>query len=178
MEKSKKNASRRHLRVLVFSAVLCALTVILAQYASIKIGSSIRIGFGSLPIFLAGLLFGPWVGLAVGLVGDLVGCAMYYGLGSLIPLVTLGMMAEGFLAGILGKKLTAFSVTFSTFLAHIVGSLILKSLGLWLRYSMPLETLGVRALAVLAEACLMSACLVALLCTSSAVKKAVRRMLQ
>ena len=166
--------TKNHLRVLVFASILCALSVILGQYASIKIGSSIRIGFGALPIVMAGCLFGPWVGLSVGLVSDLVGCAVFYGLGSLIPLVTLGAVAEGFLAGVIGKKMTAPRLIIATFAARIIGSLGIKTLGLWLYYHTPLETILFRIPIVLIESALTAALLVALFCTNSAVKKAVK----
>ena len=173
----KKDMKKNHLRVLVLASILCALTVILAQYASIKIGSSHRIGLGSLPIVLAGCFFGPIVGMAVGLVGDLVGCAMFYGLGSLIPLVTLGCAAEGFLAGYLGKKLTKPALVMSAFLPHIVGSMILKSIGLWLRYGTPFGLLVWRIPVVLAESVLI-ACLLVILGSNPAVQKAVKRLMK
>ncbi len=171
----KNNADRKtKLRILLFSSILCALSVILGQYASIKVGTSIRIGFGSLPVIMAGCLFGPYVGLAVGFVGDFVGCAVYYGLGEMIPLVTLGSMAEGFLAGLLGRKMTVLSISVATAVSHAVGSLALRTLGLWLRYKTPLETLVFRIPIVIIEIVLIIIVLVALFCTNSAVKKAVR----
>ena len=171
----KKEKNRNHLRVLVFASILCALTVILAQYASIKIGSSHRIGLGSLPILLAGCFFGPIVGMVVGLVGDIVGCAVFYGLGSLIPLVTLGCAAEGLLAGLLGKKLTKSSLVLSAFVPHILGSMILKSIGLWLRYSTPFDLLVWRIPVVILE-CVPIALLLVLLGTNPAIQKTVKRL--
>ena len=170
-----KKENRSHLRVLVFASILCALTVILSQYASIKIGSSHRIGLGSLPILLAGCFFGPIVGLAVGLVGDIVGCAVFYGLGSLIPLVTLGCAVEGLLAGFLGKKLTKPSLVLSAFLPHIAGSLILKSIGLWLYYKTPFDVLVWRIPVVILESVLIALLLV-ILGTNPAIQKAVKRL--
>ena len=174
---NKHSFSHRHLRVLVFASILCALTVILAQYASIKIGSSHRIGFGSLPILLAGCFFGPIVGMAVGLVGDLVGCAMFYGLGSLVPLVTLGCVAEGFLAGLLRGKLSRLSLITSAFVPHIVGSMFLKSLGLWLYYKTPFDVLIWRVPVVIAESALMAVVLV-LIVGNPAIQKAVKRLMK
>ena len=154
-----QSKAKRRLRILILSAILSAMGVILGQYLSIKIGDSLRIGFGSLPVLLAGALFGPWVGLLVGAVSDIVGCILYYGLGNMIPLVTLGMMAEGFLAGLI---------------ARVTGSLILRSLGLYLRYKTPLETLILRVPCVAIESVLMSAFLVYILCYSTALKKALK----
>ena len=171
----KKETNKNHLRVLVFASILCALTVVLAQYASIKIGSSHRIGLGSLPILLAGCFFGPIAGMAVGLVGDIVGCAVFYGIGSLIPLVTLGCALEGLLAGFIGKKLTKPALVLSAFLPHIAGSMILKSIGLWLRYGTPFDILVWRIPVVLLESALIALLLV-LLGTNPAIQKEIKRL--
>lgn len=169
-----QSKAKRRLRILILSAILSAMGVILGQYLSIKIGDSLRIGFGSLPVLLAGALFGPWVGLLVGAVSDIVGCILYYGLGNMIPLVTLGMMAEGFLAGLIAQKKTPIRLITATVLARVTGSLILRSLGLYLRYKTPLETLILRVPCVAIESVLMSAFLVYILCYSTALKKALK----
>lgn len=169
---SKKAKIR--LRVLIFSALLAAMGVVLGQYLSIKIGDSIRIGFGALPVVLAGALFGPWVGLLVGAISDIVGCAIFYGLGNLIPLVTLGMMAEGFLAGVIAKRKTPARLVLATVSARVVGSLLLRSLGLYLRYKTPLITLLIRVPCVAVESVLISLFLIYLLCRSTALTRAVK----
>ena len=169
-----QSKAKRRLRILILSAILSAMGVILGQYLSIKIGDSLRIGFGSLPVLLAGALFGPWVGLLVGAVSDIVGCILYYGLGNMIPLVTLGMMTEGFLAGLIAKKKTPIRLIAATVLARVTGSLILRSLGLYLRYKTPLETLILRVPCVAIESVLMSVFLVYILCYSSALRKALK----
>jgi len=166
--------ARIRLRVLIFSAIQCALSVVLGQYLSIKIGDSIRIGFGSLPVLLAGYLFGPWIGLLVGALSDIVGCAVYYGLGSMIPLVTVGMMAEGFLAGLFAKKKTPLKVVFSVALSRLVGTALLRSLGLYLRYQMPAELLLMRVICVVIEIVLMAILLTYLLCRNQTVQKVLK----
>ena len=171
----KKEKNKKNLRVLVFASILCALTVILSQYASIKIGTSHRIGLGSLPIILAGCFFGPIVGMAVGFVGDLVGCLAYYGLGYWIPLITVGCAMEGLLAGFLGKKLTKPALVLSAFVPHIVGSMIIKSVALWWYYAEPFEVLVWRVPIVLLESVLIAAVLV-LLGRNTAIQKSVKRL--
>ncbi|MBQ7365276.1 MAG: folate family ECF transporter S component [Clostridia bacterium] len=166
--------SKIRLRVLIFSSILCALSVILGQYLSIKIGNSIRIGFGSLPVVLAGMLFGPWMGLLVGAISDIVGCAIYYGLGSMIPLVTLGMMAEGFLAGLIARKKTPIRIIVATASSRIVGTMLLRSLGLYLRYQTPITVLAMRIPCVAIEIVLMAILLTYLLCRNATVQKVLK----
>ena len=169
-----QSKSKRHLRIMILSSLFAAMGVVLGQYFSIKIGTSIRIGFGALPVILAGALFGPWVGMLVGAVSDLVGCAIFYGIGSMIPLVTVGMMAEGFLAGVIAKRHTPLRLTFATVAARVVGSLLLRSLGLYLHYKTPLAELLFRIPCVAAECLLITLFLIQLLCRSGAITKALK----
>lgn len=163
--------SHQRLRMLVLSACLAAMGVLLGQYFSIKIGDSIRIGFGALPVILAGALFGPWVGLLVGAVSDIVGCAIFYGIGNMIPLVTLGMMSEGFLAGVIAKRHTPVRLSLATVTARVVGSLIFRSIGLRLRYHTPLAELLFRIPCVAIESVLIALLLIQLLYRSQALTK-------
>lgn len=162
------------LRSLILAAVFAAMSVILGYYVSIKIGSSIRIGFGSLPILMAGLLFGSAEGAIVALVADFVGCAIFYGFGSLIPLVTVGAITEGLLIGLFAKKLTPKRVIVGVTLSHTVSSVFIKSLGLWLRYRTPWQTLLLRPVIAAAEIAISCVVLVALLCTNKTLVRLAR----
>ncbi len=59
-------------RRLAVMAMLLALSVIATRLLSIQT-PLIRIGFGGVPIMLAGLIFGPLAGFVVGVLADLVG---------------------------------------------------------------------------------------------------------
>ena len=104
-----------------------------------------------------------------------MGCFAFYGPGYLIPLVTVGCAVEGLLAGFLGKKLTKSSLVLSAFVPHIAGSMIIKSIGLWIYYKTPLDVLVWRGPIVLLESVVIAAVLV-LLGTNPAIQKAVRRL--
>lgn len=65
-------------RVMVKAAFLVAISVILTRFFAVMlpiagIAGTLRFGFGMVPIILSGILFGPLVGGAVGLVADLIG---------------------------------------------------------------------------------------------------------
>lgn len=61
---------------LVLAAMLIALSIVFAEYLSLSVGNTLRIGFGQTPIILSGLVLGPIWGLAVGMISDVVGFAI------------------------------------------------------------------------------------------------------
>lgn len=71
------NNSKITTRVLVRAAFLTALSIVLTRFLSIiaPVGGAgtIRIGFGGIPIFISGILFGPTVGGITGVAADLIG---------------------------------------------------------------------------------------------------------
>lgn len=71
------NKKRLDTSVLAKSAFLIALSVVLTRYMSILIpiagAQGIRVGFGSIPINLSGILFGPVIGGLTGLGADVLG---------------------------------------------------------------------------------------------------------
>ncbi len=177
--KKNKTQKRRtsiggNLRVLIFCSALAALAIVLSQYLSIKIGNSVRIGFGALPVILAGCLFGPVAGMLVGAVSDILGCILFYGVGALVPLVTVGVMVEGAVAGLVGRRKTPVSLVTAVMTGRIVGSALIKAVGLWLQYKTPLPVLLARIPPILLEGALISILLVYLLCNNRAVTKEIR----
>ena len=136
-------------KVLIAAALLAAMSMVLGKFCAINIGSSIRIGFGGLPIQMAGMFFGPAVGAAVGLVADVIGCLLKgY---SINPIITLGSASIGFVSGLMFhhvlkgmKKSSVPKVAISDLAAHIIGSMIITSFGLYLYYHTPLQQLAMR----------------------------------
>ena len=143
MSKSKsKIILFKSLKVLCVSAFLAALSIVFGKYLAINVGEVLRFSFENMPIMFASIAFGPLVGMAVGIVADLLGCVL---VGFTVnPLVTLGAAAVGFFSGLthrLLSKLTkcshAVKITLSVTVAHTIGSLIIKTFGLAAYYSMP-----------------------------------------
>lgn len=137
MQKQKK---KMPLKILAASSLLVAISIICGKYLAIPGGEVLRFSFENLPIMMAGILFGPVAGVAVGVVADLVGCFL---VGYTVnPLVTLGAAAIGFLAGIVWRasKSAPFilRVVVTVFLSHLVGSVGIKTFGLAAYYAFPL----------------------------------------
>ena len=132
-----------NLRVLAFSAVLVAMSIVCGKYLAIRGGDILRFSFENLPILLAGMLFGPWIGAVVGVVADLIGCVLVgYAIN---PMVTVGAAVIGAVGGIL-YRITArlplvVRVLLSVGVAHLLGSVLVKTLGLAVFYDMPISVL-------------------------------------
>lgn len=123
-----------NLRVLVAAALLAAMSLILGKFLQIPnpVSNIFRISLENLPVILAGVCFGPWVGGMVGAVADLVGC-MLYGY-AINPVITLGAASAGLVSGLVSHYLVKrpqwLSLATATLAAHLIGSVCIKSLGL------------------------------------------------
>ncbi len=89
-----------YLVILIFSGMLAAISIVLTRLVSIPIGNTIRIGIGELPVFLAGLWFGPLAGGAVGAVADIIGALISTGWN---PWLTIPAALTGLLIGFAAK---------------------------------------------------------------------------
>ena len=97
-----------------------------------------RITFENLPIILSGILFGPVIGGTVGIATDLVS---YLLSPQVLPpnlLVTLGAFSIGLISGFVShyviRKRGVPQIIFSSLAAHVVGSMIIKPIGLYAFY--------------------------------------------
>lgn len=129
-------------RLLVRLALLAALSAVLKQ---LQIGNDfLRFSFENTPILLSGYLFGPLCGALTGACADLIGCLIRgYAIN---PLIMLGAALIGCMAGLFGERgcLKTPRLWLSVASAHLLGSLIVKSFGLWLYFSTPLPSLALR----------------------------------
>ncbi len=137
MSKVKKTTP---LAVLVASALLVALSIVLGKYLAIRVGDTLRFSFENLPILLAGMAFGPVTGVLVAVAADLIGCLMVgYAVN---PIITVGGAAIGLLGGVLYRLLVKMPhlvrVSVTVLAAHLVGSVLIKTVGLVAFYSYPL----------------------------------------
>lgn len=133
------------LKIVAALALLSALSIIAGKYLAIPGGEVLRFSFENLPIIFAGMAFGPVGGALVGAVADLVGCVLVgYAIN---PVVTAGAVSIGVLSGAVSlvfKKLSlplSLRCVASVTLAHAVGSVVIKTIGLAVFYSMPIYVL-------------------------------------
>ncbi len=138
-----KNRASRILRLMVACAFLTASSIVLGKYLAVNLSDVLRFSFENLPIVLAGVAFGPVAGAAVGVVADLLGCVLV-GFG-VNPLVTIGAALIGAIAGIFrylfnrpGGVSLLLKIISAEITAHLIGSVIVKTIGLSAWYDMDL----------------------------------------
>ena len=182
---SKKNNSTvkrdikvfKNPRALCTAALLAALTVVIgAVCKSFTVTMSVRITFENLPLIFAGWLLGPWVGFLTGLCADLTSTAATYGIGQINPILTLGSASVGLIAGIVSHyiipKKSVVQMFITVFSAHIIGNMIIKTLGLYIYYRTPPIEIAVRILVYLGIAVFESIILSAII-KSRGISKAI-----
>lgn len=131
-----KPTTRIATRTLAFCALLAALSVVLARLIVPMPNAFTRFSIEAVPIFLAGLLFGPLAGGMVGFSADLVGC-LFSGYGY-NPLFCIPPILYGVTAGIFRYRVAAdkqlFWLIVSFVCAAFVGSVGYQSWALAFTY--------------------------------------------
>ena len=141
MQKNKKHCEINksiNLNVLIIISLFSALSIVLGKFLAISVGAYMRFSLENLPIILSGILFGPICGMLTGIVADLVGCVLR---GYEINIIlTAGALMVGLISGLVYRFFSfskkRFSVLLSVILAHAIGSVIIKSIGLSVWYSL------------------------------------------
>jgi ECF transporter S component (folate family) len=123
------------------AAMLVAMSVVIGIFCKNFLnfgGGLFRVTFESFPIILSGMLFGPIVGGLVGTASDLVS---YFLSSQAYPpnlIVTLGACLVGVISGIVSryvvKRRGMWQIVASGAAAHIIGSMIVKPIGLYQFY--------------------------------------------
>ena len=127
---------------LTFIAMLIAMSVAIAIVCKsyLNFGAGLfRVTFENITIILAGVLYGPIVGGITGLASDMIG---YLLSGQTYPpnlIVSLGATMVGVISGLMAryvfKRRCSLQIILSGGLAHLIGSMIIKPIGLYEFYS-------------------------------------------
>ena len=134
----RKNTSHAiNTRTLASCALLAALSVVLARLIIPMPNATTRFSIEAVPIFMAGMLFGPLPGMLVGFVADLVGCLFSgYGYNPLfcVPPILYGLFA-GLFQAYLVKKVSLPRLALAFLPPVVLGSILYQSFSLTLVYS-------------------------------------------
>lgn len=90
-------------KTLIFMGLLASMSVILTRAFGVMIGNTIRISFGSVPIIISGILFGPLAGAVTGIAADLIG-VMVRSMGGYFVGFTISAGLVGYIPGLFFLK--------------------------------------------------------------------------
>ncbi len=127
-------------KALTIAAMLTAVSVIIGIFCKnfLNFGNGLfRITFENLPVILSGMLFGPVVGGLVGVATDLLSYLLSSQAYPPNLIVTAGAFLIGFLSGLVSRlrfRRVPIKVTVTVLVAHLVGSVLVKSIGLYQFY--------------------------------------------
>ena len=137
----KKINAHDQIKRLAFAAMLTAMSVVIGIFCKTALNFAdglFRITFEGMPIILAGIIFGPLVGGSVGIASDLISYLLSGQTYPPNPVVTLGAAIIGIVSGIVArfiiKKRGKLQFIVAGASAHILGSIIVKSVGLFAFY--------------------------------------------
>ena len=121
------------LSTIVTVALLVALDVILTRFLSIQT-QFLRIGFGFLPVAVAGIAYGPFWGAVTGAVGDILGMIIYPP-ADYFPGFTLTALLTGVIFGLLlHRRVTIPRTILASALVCLLCNLVLDTLWLDIMY--------------------------------------------
>lgn len=137
----KKNSVFPNLKSLTLAAMMTAVSVVIGIFCKnfLNFGAGLfRITFENIPIILSGILFGPAVGGLVGAASDLVSYLLSNQVYPPNLIVTLGAALVGAVSGVISHCVIKHEgrgrIILSAAAAHLVGSMIVKPIGLYQFY--------------------------------------------
>lgn len=138
---NRRSAAKAALKRLVLGAMLAAISVVIGMFCKsfLNFGGGLwRVTFENLPIILAGIFLGPLTGSMVGVVSDLTSYLLSPQIYPPNLVVTFGAFAVGVTAGLMARFVVrergTKQIVLSAAVAHIIGSMIIKPIGLFQFY--------------------------------------------
>lgn len=137
----KNNPKTKRLLRLTISAMLIALSTVIGIVCKdlFTFGLFYRLTFENLPVIFASLVFGPIYGAAVGLCEDVISCLCSTN-PAVNPIITLGALSVGLVSGLVGKLIKKEGLTrilASAGAGHLIGQVLIKSVGKIVYFHMP-----------------------------------------
>lgn len=123
-------------KTLAYSALLAALSVVLARLVIPMPAADTRFSIEAVPIFIAGMLFGPIPGALVGFTADFVGCLFSpFGYNPIfcVPPILYGLSA-GLLRKYLCSNISFFRIGVALLPPVVLGSILYQSITLSYMY--------------------------------------------
>ncbi|MBE6601391.1 MAG: folate family ECF transporter S component [Ruminococcaceae bacterium] len=137
----KRSSVFRNVQGLTLAAMMAAMSVMIGIFCKnfLNFGNGLfRITFENIPIIFSGIVFGPIVGGMVGVGSDLISYLLSNQIYPPNLIVTLGACSIGVVSGLVSRfavrKRGTLQIVFSAGLAHVIGSMTIKTFGLYQFY--------------------------------------------
>ena len=137
----QKKTVFKSVKGLALASMLTAMSVVIGMFCKTFMsfgGGLFRVTFENLPIIISGVTFGPIVGALVGAGSDLISYLLSPQIYPPNLVVTAGAATIGLVSGVIAwyviPRRGLFQVIVSGGAAHILGSMIIKSIGLYSYY--------------------------------------------
>ena len=137
----QKNKAFKSVKALALASMLTAMSVVIGMFCKNFMsfgGGLFRVTFENLPIIISGITFGPIVGALVGAGSDLLSYLLSTQIYPPNLIVTAGAATVGIVSGVVSHyvipKRGVMQVMISGGVAHVLGSMIIKSIGLYQFY--------------------------------------------
>lgn len=143
--KNSKQSRHSYIRGIAITGLLVALSVVIGWLCKTYLTfGAIRVTFENIPVILSGIVYGPIVGAIVGILSDIISCLISPN-PALNPIIMFGAGIIGALSGIIPRYIIRngerLKVWVTVFAVHIIGSMIIKSIGLHVFFKYGLEIL-------------------------------------
>ena len=178
MQKNKKSRISMFgtVKVLVFAALLCAVSGVMKLIA--PSGDTWRISLENFPIIFGGVTLGPFIGGAIGIAADLLGC-LFRGY-AINPFITAASMSVGLVSGtviwLFKRQNKIYELVLAVFLAHTVGNVVIKTFALHAMMGTPLAVLFAERIVTYLITATVECIIIILLLKNKAVKKGLYRL--
>ncbi len=136
----KPSARISSVRDLCALALLIAITVLLGIYATLRVGSAIKIPFKFISVFITAALFGPFWGGTVGALADIVAFLISPVGGAFIPQITMVEFFYGFVYGLFFYNLSSWGgfKTMLKIMMCVIFQIVVLNMGLTTYLLMPI----------------------------------------
>lgn len=147
----KPSARISSVRDLCALALLIAITVLLGIYATVRVGSAIKIPFKFISVFVTAALFGPFWGGTVGALADVIAFLISPVGGAFIPQITMVEFFYGFVYGLFFYNLSSWGgfKTMLKIMLCVIFQVVVLNMGLTTYLLMPIMQMDYTALFVM-----------------------------
>ena len=117
------------IKALVYSAMLAAISVVMARLLCFATPDGVRWSLDKFPLFLSGMFFGPVMGALTGFVADFTGSLMQFGFNPLLcpPAILYGLFGGLARKYLMQKNPTFFRIGLCYLIPIVLGSILYQS---------------------------------------------------